>query len=482
MTDDQIDAAPGREFPAMVARSRRFVRRELQKIADALAMGHTRDPKKRERRLLNSFAFKLVAANRARVRLALLERLAALKNGKPIVGRRFGPSAHQTLTVAGRINLWHPTPERVGVMASPKQDGSLRTLNMFGLDHRTRQEMVRMVVANRAVLHPAQCAIRTGLLQTQQAVRDALATGEYNVAAYIDIRDCFGSVNVAALSDLLALPEQIIQANVGFAHLNVDARQAAKVRKEVEKNQTHTFENDKCDHTRDHSSCGASRCHSSHNPRGGIPAGSSCSPLIAEIAIAQCLQDAPSGVALFVWVDDILILAKNEEEARRAGKTLRAAFAATPVGNFVLKTTEYTPVANGVDYIGSTFQLTAEGATVAPTASNQRMLDEMMAGHLHRLSQKGERRSEAEAALKGWISANRLWSEADRWERHYRSEIDRAELQHEWFFRGRFASARAESRRGLRATGSLFPAPRRRRLQIPSSSALPHSLRQSYWS
>jgi hypothetical protein len=334
---------------------------------------------------------------------------------------------------------------------------------MFGLEHRARQEMLRTALMNRAILHPSQCAVRTGLLRTQQAVLRALGTGEYTAAAYVDIRDCFGSINVAALSQLLNLPEAVIQANVGFDHLNINPREVRANREEVEKNQAEYDRHNPTDDDDEYIGRGRRRGYHYYQYPRGIPLGSSCSPIIAEMAIAECLRSAPSGLALFVWVDDILILAKTEGEAQRAVETLRAAFAAAPVGPFQFKPAKHASVAEGFDFIGSIFRCVEMEPTVVPTIQNQRKLEEMMGGYLHRISHHGEDRREAEAALAGWVASNQLWAEADNVARHCRAELGRAETQYAQFYRGKSRCDRKESDFLLRSINRHFPAPASRR-------------------
>jgi hypothetical protein len=447
-----------RDYAVAVGKCRKAVRKALKLIENDLCGGNTRAARNRERNLLKSYALRLVSAHRARVRLAWLERQNAKATGRHIAGRRYGPSLTETLDVARQIDLWRPTPERVGVATTAKTNGTLRELHMFGLDLRARQEMLRTVLMNRAILHPSQYATRAGLLKIQRDVLNALASGEYTVAAYVDIRECFRSISVAALGDLLKFPEAVVRANTGFDHLNIDVRQARAVREEVERKQTEydRFNSDDVDEY-----IGRRHYHYQHcyqEPR-GIPLGSSCSPIIAEMAIAECLRSVPSGVALFVWVDDILILAKTEEGAQRAVETLRAAFAAAPVGPFMLKPAQFAAVAEGFEFVGSTFKYAGTELSIEPTAKNLRKLEIMMRGHLHQISHYGDDRGEADAALAGWAAANQLWGKKDDVVRRYRAELSRAEAQYVQFYRGRSRIDRKQSDFLLRSINRHFAAP-----------------------
>jgi len=454
-------------FAALVGQHRIYVRKQLRRINNLLAEGRNRAALNRERQLLRSYALRVLAAHRGRIRLAWLERCRAIAAAKHSASRHYGPSIARTLDVARRTDLWEPTDEQVGIVAMPKKSGAPRFLEMFGIEHRTRQEMLRITLANRVGLHPSQYAVASGLRQIQADIANALATGEYAVAACTDIPDFHGSINVEALGTVLRIPIRIVRANIGFARLNLDVRQMRKIRKEATTKQTNELEGELAElATLIRANGGHSYTHYVHEyywePR-GISTGSSCAPIVAETAIAACLPDIPVGVKLFVWVDDILVLATNEADAQRAIETLRVALAAAPVGPFHLKPIAYASVSDGFDFIGSTFRTTRDGPIVAPTRDNVLRLRSEMRRHLHTSSRKGKGRANAELFLRGWVAANRLWPEADETLRHYQSELDRAEEQYIGYYRGRSGADASESTFLLRAIGRNFPAPTRKR-------------------
>lgn len=421
----------------------------------------------------------MVGAARARTRLAWLARNNAKADDRFVPGRAYGPTRAQARRVADAINLWTTTYETVGVKAEEKSKGGYRPIYIFGLEHRARQEMLRLVLANRANIDPRQYALQRGLRAAQRAILAALATGRYHYVVTADISAFFPSIDVTALPQLLGLPPAIVDSNVTIENFNVDRRQMAAVTEEIT---NYERLNPQQHYARDYSPYdGGVRTygiHSRHSLIGymlggqttpGIAQGPSCSPVIAEYVAADLVRRMMEISFMILWVDDFIILAETQEEAERAVKTFRAALAAARGGPFDA-TAKIAPVAPGFKYLGSDFGYRDGIATVAPTRDKRRDFHHNMRKHLHRISHAGTDPTEARQYLSGWLEANSLWSQAVLIRQDYQRKLAKAQQQFALYYQGQTTARKREIDSHLRATGDVFVNPRRRRSRAATGS------------
>lgn len=445
-----------RAYDALVGRHRKRVRKALARIKCHHDRGDQRRVRQLERNHLHAHSFKVVAAARARVRMAWLARQAAREKGTYDPSRRYGPSRQQALCVADVIDLWRTTDEEVKVRKEEKNKGGYRPIHGFGLEHRARQEMLRMTKANTAVLHPAQYAPAKGLKQAQRDILAALRTGEYHYAVTIDVKSYFNNIDVRELPELLRLPTEVITANVDSSSFNIDPRRLRAITEEINKYECMNDDTDRNDSYTCERVIGHRISYRQYQGTPGISQGSSCSPIIAEIVMADILSHLPEGMRVFNWADDILILATTIEEAERAIDALDAAIVAARGGRFQAKL-EIHSVDAGFDFIGSTFKGRGPSATVSPTTANRQRLDAAMARHLYKISREGANPDLAIKSIAGWVDANSLWSEAIATQQHYMNEIKRALTQYAKLFHGQTPERRGENEYHLRRMGRAFP-------------------------
>lgn len=451
------------QYERQVAQSRKWVKRRLAQIKSCHARGQHRRVSYLEQMLLRSRQLKVVAAARARVRMAWLARNAAKERGTFRPDRRYGPDLAEVIAVADALDVWNPTREKVSVRTEAKNHGGFRAIYMFGLMHRARQEMIRMVLGHRSDLHPAQYAPSRGLKQAQRDILAALAMGKYRYAVTADIRSYFNNIDVGRLPELLRLPAALIEANIDSRNFNINPHQQRDVQREITKYEdmndeavVELYHNRSDDQVR----LIGSHVYRQYQASPGIPQGSSCSPIIAEMVMADILGRIITVRVIFNWVDDILILAKTREEAERAIETLESALTDARGGPFLAKVKKL-PVEDGFDFIGSKFMASERVASVAPTPLNRTRLDRMMRKHLYQISHSGADPAAAIKSLNGWIEANSFWADAGEIKRQYLAEIKRAKLQHGRWYCGRSRTDCSASDYYLRGIGEAFPRPRR---------------------
>ena len=449
-----------RAYDALVGRCRKSVRKALARIKRYDDRGDLRGELELELTLFASYSSKVVAAARARVRMAWLARKAAKENGTFNPSRRYGPNRQQVLRTVPLINLWCRTNEKVGIRKEEKNKGGFRAIQIFGLEHRARKEMIRMTLTNRAVLHPAQYAPAKGLKQAQRDIRDALRTGENRYAVTVDVKSYFNNIDVGALPELLRLPTEVIKANVDSNSFNIDPCRLRAITEEINNYELMNDETNEVDGHVHERVIGHLVGYRPYQGTPGISQGSSCSPIIAEIVMADILTRMPEGTRIFNWVDDILILARTQADAKRAIEALNAAMVAARGGRFQA-TVETQSVDAGFDFIGSRFKGLGQSATITPTSRNRSRLVAAMTRHLYQISHDGADPAEAIKSLHGWIEANSLWSGAEETRRYYLSEIERAQAQYPRFFRGQTRHRKSENQYYLKRMGAAFPKFRR---------------------
>lgn len=431
-----------------VRASSQYVEKTLREIRTYQLEGRHKRGHELERQLLRSRALCLTASEAARKSLGARAREKARANGTFKRGRQYGPTHTETYHVAQNLNLWKATDEEVVYFFEPKRRGGERMICSFKLEHRARQEMLLTVLANRAKAHPSQWVRKQdGFGQMQWEIAALIDSGAVSFALELDIQSCFNSVNVEALSSALHLPKQVVMANLDFASLNlVDGRGRGTTGHPVgdgntgsikggtrtqQSGQTETPQAGEGETGRlSVNGHAAALCHH----RRGISQGSCSSSIISEELIAQILHQAGVAVPMYVWCDNIILLAQSRADLEKASRTLRAVFSAALTGPFCLRaSSKPRDIKDGFDAIGVNYARQGTQTIVRPSEDKLSQLrgdqkrDEMTvrAGTLTL--------REAARNLRSRIAAYPAWTYRDTFERYAMRNLAEAARWHQFW-------------------------------------------------
>jgi hypothetical protein len=426
------------EFYQLLGKSRKTLRKELRRIRSLWDAGHREKALRAERKLMRSFAMRVVATQRANLALIALAAKNAVSNDQPFPRRQGGYSGAHVRKIASGLDLWKTRDERVFIFQEPKESGGVRDICSFDLEHRAAQLIVKLVLENRPdALHPAQIARRPrGIEQGIAAVRRGAENGyKYVVAA--DMQNFYGSISTSSLAAILQLPARVIQTTVSFECLNVVRRtnpqnldtnqtnppepvrdeiavrpqQSARTHEAVEPEED-TSPHDAVrpeNYTENEGSTYAIPNILGYTQR-GIPQGSSCSPIVGDYVMKRLLHSLPSGVRVVYWVDDILILAKSRAKAQEALHALRTAMAVAPEGPFSFKYAKIRRLSDGVDFLGWNLKYRKQAWEARPSDASMRRVAFEVAEYSKQALIKGQVPEASISYLSSWRSHFRTWA------------------------------------------------------------------------
>jgi len=445
------------DYDSAIHRCKVEARKTLAKIRRLEGEEEHAKAKALERQLLRSWPLRLWAAHRAQIALLDLARKAARRTGNDWEQNL---DWREVIRVAEDTKLWAECQETIGLRAETKPKGGFRRIYQFGMEYRARHQMILLVLRNRVQLHPGQMAPVRGLRVAQRQIAHELESDDLKWVAVTDVVDCYSNINPAALSDVLRLPDQVIESNVDLKHKQIDPAQLRKMKRkeglyETFRNNTDEEEAERISYVRE-----LPLTISMLHGRLGIPTGASCSPIIAEAVIAKILEGAPTDVRIYTWVDDIIILGKTKIAVQRAFESLRDAFASAQSGPFWLKTPRIRRVADPFEFIGYGFQRRKGRVTVKPSYKNFKRLEYEVASWLHEIQWNGQGETELRLFMKGWTNVFADWSEIGKIQRRVEYKIGLARMTHRNIVSRPNGRTPEEVSRSLKVLRWYFPAPK----------------------
>jgi len=335
-------------------------------------------------------------ARRAYMRSAAARGVAALDANKSLPAHRRVTDA-KALETGASIRWGKRIQEKVRRTQLEKPNGGTREICDFGLKERTAQRVLRRVLSPEFKPQPWQYEFRTG--GTSRAILDAKANilAGRTWGAELDVQDFFQSFDESAL-EIVPLSRKVARHHV-LAPSSVSHTTPTVVGQKP-----------------------ATR-------PGGLPQGSSLSPLIAQSMIAR-LQLGPEIVALN-WADNFLVLAGSKEQAIAHVHALQAAIAALP-GEFRTKVKSVSDAREGVCFLGHLLVQIDSGVTIAPTqkrheAFYQRLTDfQARTNHALAKGDKAKARTVLAAMwrfARGWCAAMRACDDVGDYLEQVRAEI-----------------------------------------------------------
>ena len=191
---------------------------------------------------------------------------------------------------AMQLNLYLPCQEEVGFYLKAKTSGDFRTIFRFDVEHAARQLIMDDLLKACFPIPDWQYDQKgRGRDKAIDDIVEAIIQGKPYFAV-LDIADCFQSFDGDRMAEILSLPEEIVRNNITADNLNCML---------------------------DHSICG-SNITSHHTPQsrqlGGLPQGSIVSNRVAAIMMSNLHEILRSNVSIFMYRDDIVLLAETRNE------------------------------------------------------------------------------------------------------------------------------------------------------------------------
>jgi hypothetical protein len=224
--------------------------------------------------------------------------------------------------LAKTVNLRKPSKEPVRAWAHAKPDGGDRPLVSFGPVDRAARRLTDDILHSVWGISPYEYACKGR--GRDAATRSWLSThkkGKAKRHVRADISNFYGSVNHDELVKMIPLPESITRNSILIPttkHIIIS-------------NRTLTSE---------------------ETVRSGLPQGSRPSARVAGKIIQSMVEDLPSAIAVISHGDDILVAARNDDEAEAVKSALVSRVAKHPVGPFKLKIAEVIGPGRPNDFLG----------------------------------------------------------------------------------------------------------------------------------
>jgi hypothetical protein len=258
------------------------------------------------------------------------------------------PDISKLPAIATSLDAWAGTDEAVRVNIELKDNGDDRKVMDFGLANRSLQYLVLPLVYASADLHAHQYGTRgRGTHAAISYVRDMLMEG-YVYALEIDVANCFGSFDETRVPGLLSIPEEVTQRTIISRYLNLvpgNLRDLFGPADEDGQEPILLVDN-------------------LAEARSGIPQGSALSSLVAEVLLAISLKTLPVFGRVAGYMDNILLMAKSENEGVAMSKALCGALKSNPAGPLRPKVRNF--FGRPIDFLGHRLTVMGEQVKIEP--------------------------------------------------------------------------------------------------------------------
>ena len=249
------------------------------------------------------------------------------------------PKPSELDVIAGRLDPWRGTGEAVYVNRRSKehQPDDYRHVMSFGIENRSLQYLLLLVLRELMPLHPAHYGTRGhGTHEAIETVLKAISEGYLWVIEF-DIKECFPSFDWKRVPDWVPLPRKVSENVLLGKHLTLIGGYSLSwlFGREGDDDWFPDLLNaDLAD------------------ARRGIPQGSAVSPFLAAALLADALHRFPSWVSSSRFPTILLLLAKSKDDAMAMSKGLWGALQAHPAGRLRPKVKRFDP-GEPFDFLGS---------------------------------------------------------------------------------------------------------------------------------
>lgn len=343
--------------------------------------------------------------------------------------RRLKPHRRKKITdfdsVVRSIDVYRVTDEPVVFDIKQKNSGhEYRHIKDFGIEHRTMQRMVLAVLTARTTLHPHQFANKGGRNDAAKLVVESLNEG-FGYCVELDIKNCFPSVSVEALSDVLPIPKAVIAHVIssesycplpGSTLWNTldpggDLRRESVWTDILAEELAEEFS----------------------EGRRGLPQGSAVSSYLMELLLAPLIATAPEGGRLVGYADNILVMSKTEDDTVSMLFSLGAALKGHPAGPFKSRRGEVSSPGTEFEFLGYEFQPSHGDVKLVPSSKNLAKFQHGFDKSLEKLANpkvsRGKRKNIKENLrryVSGWCACFGHWSKIESFREHRMKDIAEA--------------------------------------------------------
>jgi hypothetical protein len=329
-------------------------------------------------------------------------------------------SLEASIAISDSLDLRSPIPEVVRAYPKKKHSGGFRPICIFGLRHRTAQDVVRLFVSCLFAPRAFQFENK-GVSPAIKRALQALDEG-YVYVAHADIARFFPSFDGNTLGSVLPWPKGVMEAVVLGKDLKVRLDKAR-----VYKHGSHVLDSP------------TAKSHFLMEARSGIPQGSACSSIVASYCVSRMAWPIMPGIVLVNYVDNFLLLAKSAKLLAKGREQLIASVESLPSGHFKLKPVYSGPAKYGFDFLGHCLSWGNAGVRISPHPAAIASLE----GKLYNLEKalqellppeswkkKHQKPNEVPSALvkmvaivNGWAQAFRLCEDVDEFAKPAIEEI-----------------------------------------------------------
>ncbi len=377
----------------------------IRKIKSAHASGDKKRARHFTKTYLNSWAAKYVAV------------VKAYKN----MPRHYKTAGMDLGVIAKRLDVFQGTDEPVTLHLREKASGNgHRQVMDFGIENRALQYLVLRVLEARTVLSPMQFGTKRGVKAAAAEVLKNLNEGFVHTTE-IDVSNCFPSVGVKALPDILPIPTKVIDHSLSGQSLNITTGNFIPWVGLDDKPSVEEY---------------ASGLYADIIKEGqqGLPQGSATSPIIVEMLFAPVFLTMPESVRLVGYMDNFLVMGKSENDVASMKINLEAFLLGHPAGPFVPRVESTSKPSQKFDLLGYEFFLSGSTYGARPSGGNlskfchkfDRGLDQI-SGKKHSHTVRKRKAKELRRYVRSWTSAFAPWKKSVAFRTQRLGDIKHAE-------------------------------------------------------
>lgn len=309
--------------------------------------------------------------------------------------------------IAENLDPFVGTDEDVFVVFKEKSDGNFRPIMQFGIRNRALQIMARHILGAQADLLPNQFAIRGGIRKAIERVVKNLNDG-FRHTAEIDLSNCYGSFDEEGVVKVLPLPERVtrrilLSCSLSLVGSNLHQSFGPVITLEDKQEVEDVLAEDMA----------AARL--------GIPQGSAVSPLVAEMLLAPVIASVPKIAPVVVYADNILVMARDENDLASMSTALFQSTKNSPVGQLWPKVVASGKPGESFDFVGHRLIPASGGYRVEPSEKNFKQFDLTFAQAIavvgdgaRTLEKRQHKAKHLKRFVRSWCAAFACWEEQEK--------------------------------------------------------------------
>jgi len=245
--------------------------------------------------------------------------------------------------------------EEVVVRTKKKGEDDYRLLLDFGIINRALQYLVERLLATTADLHPEQYLTRGGVPAAIKRVASLMLDG-YEWAVETDIVNCYPSFSAENMHTALILPKEVIDNVIMAQDHNLVPGDSL----------LHLY-----GPTTDDEGDPFSLAEKLVEARRGIPHGSAVASLVLELQVVPVLKALPSVAIVPSYADNMLTMAKTEEDAVSVTQAMWSALEGHPVGPLTPSLRGEFGPGDTIEFLGHRLRRIGSAVQITPSEENE---------------------------------------------------------------------------------------------------------------